>query len=290
MEQKYIKASDVAEMFGVTRQTIRNWVKKGILNGVMIDGTQFIHRESLQKVEDSINVFVVMEESIKSYKKRLKELEEYYRESIIELRKCIEGNNALVNSRKALLDVLPVLYDVIQPDSSETDSGCKVLQMLLAGDDIKTIAKTFNLTSERIKQLIRKKLFDISVHIESYRELKEERDKLLAEVDALRLNTRTHEKIQCEIKQSEDVRPNILTMRLSQCDLSVRTLHCLRSADIYTIGDLVSKRKSELSCIRNLGKVSLIELDDFIHDFGLEWGKYYFVQPDGSVVEAIAKT
>ena len=26
MEQKYIKASDVAEMFGVTRQTIRNWI------------------------------------------------------------------------------------------------------------------------------------------------------------------------------------------------------------------------------------------------------------------------
>lgn len=64
----------------------------------------------------------------------------------------------------------------------------------------------------------------------------------------------------------------ILLMPVDELDLSVRSQNCLRSANIKTISDLVSKNESEMLHYRNFGRKSLAELGELIENFGLTFG------------------
>ena len=64
----------------------------------------------------------------------------------------------------------------------------------------------------------------------------------------------------------------ILKTKLSDMELSVRALNCLKSAELETFGDLVSIHKSDLLKFRNFGKKSLSELEDLVKSRGLEFG------------------
>lgn len=64
----------------------------------------------------------------------------------------------------------------------------------------------------------------------------------------------------------------ILKKKLSDMDLSVRALNCLKAADIESLGDLVSYKKTDLLKFRNFGKKSLTELEDLIENNGLSFG------------------
>lgn len=64
----------------------------------------------------------------------------------------------------------------------------------------------------------------------------------------------------------------ILLMPVDELDLSVRSQNCLRSANIKTIADLVSKNESEMLHYRNFGRKSLAELGELIESYGLNFG------------------
>ncbi len=70
----------------------------------------------------------------------------------------------------------------------------------------------------------------------------------------------------------------LLKTKLSDMDLSVRALNCLKAADVDTLGQLVSFNKNDLLKFRNFGKKSLTELEDLVHSkslhFGMNIGKY----------------
>lgn len=70
----------------------------------------------------------------------------------------------------------------------------------------------------------------------------------------------------------------LLKSKLSDLDLSVRALNCLKAADVESLGDLVSLSRGDLMKIRNFGKKSLTELDDLLAalnlSFGMDISKY----------------
>jgi DNA-directed RNA polymerase subunit alpha len=64
----------------------------------------------------------------------------------------------------------------------------------------------------------------------------------------------------------------LLKSKLSDMELSVRAYNCLKSAEIETLGDLVSISKSDLLKFRNFGRKSLSELENLVKSKGLEFG------------------
>lgn len=64
----------------------------------------------------------------------------------------------------------------------------------------------------------------------------------------------------------------LLKSKLVDLDLSVRALNCLKAADVETLGELVSHKKSDLLKFRNFGKKSLTELEDLVDAKGLVFG------------------
>ena len=71
---------------------------------------------------------------------------------------------------------------------------------------------------------------------------------------------------------------HLLLTKLSDMELSVRALNCLKAAEIETFADLVSHQRSELMKFRNFGKKSLTEIDMLIDrlklSFGMDVTKY----------------
>ncbi|MGM9819680.1 MAG: DNA-directed RNA polymerase subunit alpha [Candidatus Onthomorpha sp.] len=64
----------------------------------------------------------------------------------------------------------------------------------------------------------------------------------------------------------------LLKTKLLDLDLSVRALNCLKSAEVETLGDLVSFNKQDLLKFRNFGRKSLTELENLVKSKNLEFG------------------
>ena len=64
----------------------------------------------------------------------------------------------------------------------------------------------------------------------------------------------------------------LLNTKLTDQDLSVRAINCLKAADIETFADLVSHQKSELMKFRNFGKKSMTEIEALVEKYNLHFG------------------
>jgi DNA-directed RNA polymerase subunit alpha len=75
-----------------------------------------------------------------------------------------------------------------------------------------------------------------------------------------------------------------LAMPISDLELSVRASNCLESANIRTVGELVSKDENELLTVRSFGKTSLREVKRKLEELGLTLGMQL---PDGQAQAAL---
>ncbi|MBO5085011.1 MAG: DNA-directed RNA polymerase subunit alpha [Bacteroidaceae bacterium] len=64
----------------------------------------------------------------------------------------------------------------------------------------------------------------------------------------------------------------LLKTKLTDMNLSVRALNCLKAAEVDTLGQLVQFNKTDLLKFRNFGKKSLTELDDLLESLNLSFG------------------
>lgn len=68
-----------------------------------------------------------------------------------------------------------------------------------------------------------------------------------------------------------DTMTKTLETPIEEVEFSVRAYNCLKRAGIHTIQDLVDKKESEVTKIRNLGKKSLKEVLDKVAELGLSF-------------------
>ncbi|NLK92493.1 MAG: DNA-directed RNA polymerase subunit alpha [Bacteroidales bacterium] len=89
------------------------------------------------------------------------------------------------------------------------------------------------------------------------------------------------EKITLDISDSDSVEEfdeealhmrQLLKTKLTDLDLSVRALNCLKAADVETLAELVSFNRNDLLKFRNFGKKSLAELDAKLLSLNLSFG------------------
>ncbi len=65
----------------------------------------------------------------------------------------------------------------------------------------------------------------------------------------------------------------LLKMNIFDLNLTVRTLNCLKAADIKTVADLCKYNPKELLPFRNFGHKSLEELEQLLKRNGLSWAE-----------------
>ncbi len=74
-----------------------------------------------------------------------------------------------------------------------------------------------------------------------------------------------------EAEDSVDI-DDILSQPIDHLDLSVRSLNCLKSSDIFLIGDLVQRSEAEMLRTPNFGRKSLTEIKQALEGLGLSLG------------------
>jgi len=72
-------------------------------------------------------------------------------------------------------------------------------------------------------------------------------------------------------KQIKDLPASVLSKKLSEFDLSARAIKHLSGANIHTVGDLAGYKKMDLLSIRNLGKMSLQEIEELLQKLGVSF-------------------
>lgn len=89
------------------------------------------------------------------------------------------------------------------------------------------------------------------------------------------------EKISLEVPEGDGVEEfdeevlhmrQLLKTKLTDLELSVRALNCLKAADVTTLGELVSNHRHDLLKFRNFGKKSLTELEEKLESLNLNFG------------------
>ena len=76
-------------------------------------------------------------------------------------------------------------------------------------------------------------------------------------------------------------------MRIDELDLTVRARNCLDSAQIETVGELVSKSDQDLLSVRSFGRTSLREVKRRLEELGLSLGTPL---PDGYEIQISENT
>ena len=66
-----------------------------------------------------------------------------------------------------------------------------------------------------------------------------------------------------------------LEKKIEELDLSVRSYNCLKRAGINTVGELAQKTSEEMMRVRNLGRKSLKEVIQKLHEIGLDLRQSY---------------
>jgi len=72
-------------------------------------------------------------------------------------------------------------------------------------------------------------------------------------------------------EKKEDTITKTLETPIEEIEFSVRAYNCLKRASINTVQDLISKKETEVTKIRNLGKKSLKEVIDKVKEMGLSF-------------------
>jgi len=76
-------------------------------------------------------------------------------------------------------------------------------------------------------------------------------------------------------EREEKVTNKKLEKKIEELDLSVRSYNSLKRANIHTVGELTQKTEEEMMRIRNMGRKSLKEVIQKLHEIGLDLRRHY---------------
>ena len=71
---------------------------------------------------------------------------------------------------------------------------------------------------------------------------------------------------------ADDGLDDLLAQPIEHLDLSVRSMNCLKSDDVFRVGDLVQRSEQEMLRTPNFGRKSLNEIKEVLENMGLELG------------------
>ena len=257
--------NEAAEILGVTRQTITNWVNNGILESKSITDHNMISKASVDKLIEYCNDIGEVEKNISEYKKHIHSIKDDLKDKLNEL-KCKYG---MLCDTPTALELFLNAFSVLSKDY-EQERTIDIISSYIRGEEIANISMRYNISYMRIGQIIGKGIRRLLSKADKYKLLTADNERLALENNELKLRISFLENN--TDKQTGNVElTKILCQKLVGQNLNYRVLNCLHCANIYTIGDLVKLNKNDLLKFRNFGRKSLRELDELLNDKGLRW-------------------
>lgn len=284
---RLISRDEAALLLDVTPQTISNWVEKGVLKGHFVDRQLKIDKATIEKYFDTLSDLTFIEKRVSAAKRDLQLTEKELEKNLKDTRSAIH-----LLGKGVPAYFLNEIFSVVIEASGEDvlkEREKTILTMLLEGKDVEFVAEEYGLTRSRIMQIVSLAVRKLAT-VKTFSELRREYKQLVFDNANFQ---NVIEALQNRIKKLERIN-NIDTAPVSEYDyllgdkggtftalmntpvydleISVRSLNCLKGADVNTLYDLVKCNKTDLMKFRNFGKKSLIELEDMLDGLHLHFG------------------
>lgn len=282
---KRITRNKAAEILGVSRQTISNYIKDGLLGGFKDEkGNTYVNAEDIERYAKKYKFIAVSEEMLDKKLAEIKAAKEQANDELAEIRKALFFKHNYGACNEDVRNIITALYQANLAPYLKAREHKFLMAFLNDGNkSLHDLSEEHCLTPERCRQIISKachKFYtqtkEIRQDIKTNKELKEEVESLKSAIKALQ-NDYDAFRIEHGEKQISDVvfPPKILSARFIDCDLSVRCLNCLKSWDIDTFEDLLTRYTcmNDLKNIRNFGNKTYYELSDLLEERNLIFKK-----------------
>lgn len=284
---RLLSRDEAALLLDVTPQTISNWVEKGVLKGHFVDRLLKIDKATIEKYFDTLSDLAFIEKRIFAAKLDLQLAEKELEKNLNDTRSAIHllGKGVPAHLLNEIFSaIIEASGDDVLKEREKT-----ILTMLLEGKDVEFVAEEYGLTRSRIMQIVSQAVRKLAT-VKTFSELRREYKQLVFDNANFQ---NVIEALQNRIKKLERIN-NIDTAPVSEYDyllgdkggtftalmntpvydleISVRSLNCLKGADVDTLYDLVKCNKTDLMKFRNFGKKSLTELEDLLESLHLHFG------------------
>ena len=273
-----------AEILGLSRQTISNYIKQGLIGSCVGEhGILYVNSEDVEKYAQKYKMLAANEKMIDD---KLKEVEAHKRAINVELTEL--RNRATANGKLAA-NAVGMLFGVINAMShlgitpKLSYRASKLLKVVINGMTYDELSLKYDLTTPRIRQIVEKtcnKLTDNEdtaiAEIATNQYLRNVIDGLKKKLKAVQTSYDEYRRAKGEVPISDAILPPlILGKDVNDCGFPVRILNMFKWCDVYTVGDLLRKfhGKSDLDKIRNIGTKSVCIILDFIEDNNLSFKK-----------------
>ena len=273
-----------AEILGLSRQTISNYIKQGLIGSCVGEhGILYVNSEDVEKYAKKYKMLAANEKMIDD---KLKEVEAHKRAINVELTEL--RNRATANGKLAA-NAVCMLFSVINAMSHlgiTPKLGYRQYQILkdiINGMTYDELSIKYGLSATRIRQIvvmICNSLTDNEdtaiAEIATNQYLRNVIDGLKKKLKAVQTSYDEYRRAKGEVPISDAILPPlILGKDVNDCGFPVRILNMFKWCDIYTVGDLLRKfhGKSDLDKIRNIGTKSVCIILDFIEENNLSFKK-----------------
>lgn len=268
-EKRMLSRKDAAAVLRCSQQTVSNWVESGMLKGHLINGRLFVDADTVHAVTDTVGEIEESKRKIEAlrdeYEARRRQLEEELDRKREELHfyKCSTASRVTLRAFASVLmsygDDMPTLEKDV------------LLELVKSGDTDYTSQK-FDLPCERVLKIADKACRRIGGM--QYGKTSKENAHLKQRVEELlNENARLRSMLGRDLPETAASRNPFYDTPLTDCDFCVRTLNCLRTMDVKTVGELVDTPLREIAKQRNVGRKTLSEIEEFMKANGLNQAK-----------------
>lgn len=284
---RLISRDEAAMLLDVTPQTISNWVEKGILKYHQVDHQLKIDKATIEKYFDTLSDLAFIEKRIFAARRDLQLAEKELEKNLDDTRSAIH----LLGKGVPAYLINEIFSAIIEACGNDVlkERERTILTMLLEGKDVVDVAEDYGLTRSRIMQIASHAVRKLAT-VKTFSELRKECKKLVFENKNFPIVVQSFQNRIKELERLKDIEAvpvseydyllgdkggtftALINTKIIDFDITVRSLNCLKAADIETLGDLIRYNKTDLLKFRNFGKKSMTELDDLLDSMNLHFG------------------
>ena len=266
-----ITRSKAAEILGVSRQTISNYIEQGLIGSYKDHSIVYVNSEDIEKYAQKYKMLAVNEKMIDDKLKELKERKNAINIELAEMRNAATAKGKLSANAIGMLFVAidAISYLDIAPHISYRES--QILKGIIKGK--KDLADEYDLTPTRIRQIVEKTCDKLSrneitiiEHISTNKHLVSEVARLNKKIKDMQMDFDSYRREKGD-KTTSDIAtpPKILSENIGNFGFPVRIMNIFRYSEVYTVGDLLRKLDvNSLKNLRNLGQKSIYIILDFM--------------------------
>ena len=280
----FIYTKDVAAMLGIDRRTVMSYVRRGLLNctegEVKGRGKAILFsRDEVERLKSSLGDIPDLEEKVRALRKEYDDEARAIEKDIDDLQRGARSYKRMFAKKSIFLELCASAIESIGSLGMEpfTKREVAILRLLMSGEPIPEVAKRFDLTGERVRQVANRAMRLLVKRVpDRVADEMEQMQKKISDLEATveQLN-KDNDKLRTIAKKKgamDVVDGTVYSRPIRDLFLCVRADNCLRVMGVETIGELCSLKPKELLGWRNFGHQSLLDVTNKLASMGLALG------------------